>query len=72
VTVLNKHNLYMPVQCPFKIQQQNLTYPSQAIFSTDNPHTDALLCITAPEGCFKIMISLNMHVMNCKHSGKIA
>lgn len=62
----------MLVQCPFKIQQQNLTYPSKVTFSTDNPYTDAFLYITAPEGCFEIMVSLNTHVMNLKHSKKIA
>jgi hypothetical protein len=72
VTVLAKYNLYMLVQCPFEIQQQNLTTPFQTIVSTDNPYTDAFLYITTFEGRFEIMVSLNMHAMNFKHFSKIA
>jgi hypothetical protein len=57
---------------PIENSTANLTIPFSITISTDNIHIDSLLCITAREGHFEIMILLNMYAVSLKTSRKTA
>jgi hypothetical protein len=65
-------NKHVPAKRMLKLQRKTVqtTYPTTV--STANPSIHLLLHITALEGHFDVMISLNMDVMNWESSEKTA